>query len=85
MVVEPALPNRPPCWPVVADTPPNKPPPVCGVLVPLPAGCPKLNEDAVEPVAPPNRLPVAGAVVVVDWPEAALDAGVPNLKDMVGD
>jgi hypothetical protein len=37
--------------------------------------------DDVEPVAPPNRPPEAGAVDVVAWPEVALDAVVPNAKE----
>ena len=79
----PALPNKPPVWPVVAAAPPNRPPPAWGVLVPLAAGLEKENGEAVAPVAPPNRLPEAGAAVVVDWPEAALDAGVPNENDIL--
>jgi hypothetical protein len=55
------------------------------VLVPLAAGFEKENGDAVEPAVPPNSPPVAGAVDVVDWPDTALDAGVPNEKDMLGD
>ena len=51
------------------------------MLVPLPDGLANEKGDAVDP-APPNRPPVAGAVVVVGWPEAPLDAGVPNEKDI---
>lgn len=52
------------------------------MLVP-PAVVP-LNEkgEEVDPVVP-NSEPVAGAVVVVDCPEAALDAGVPKEKDIL--
>jgi hypothetical protein len=54
------------------------------VLVPPVAGFENEKGDAVEPAVPPNSPPVAGAVDVVDWPDAALDAGVPNEKDMLG-
>lgn len=83
VVVVPALPNKLPVWAVVAPAPPNKPPPAWGVLVPLAAGLVKENGDAVEPAAPPKRLPEAGAVEVVDCPDAALDAGVPKVKDIL--
>lgn len=41
------------------------------------------KDDGAEAVAPPNRPPEAGAVDVVAWPEVALDAGVPNVKDIL--
>jgi hypothetical protein len=43
----------------------------------------KENGDAVEPAAAPNNPPEAGAVDVVGCPEAALDAGVPKVKDIL--
>lgn len=52
---------------------------------PLPAGLESENGDAVEPAALPNRPPEAGAEVVFDCPDAALEAGVPNVKDIFDD
>jgi hypothetical protein len=53
------------------------------VLVPLAPVLGIEKDDGAEPVAPPNRPPEAGAVDVVDWPEVALDAGAPNVKDIL--
>ena len=76
--------NRPPAWPVAGVAPPpNRAPPVWGVLVPLAAGFGNEKGDPVEAAAPPKRPPAAGAVDVEGWPDAAPDAGVPKVKDMV--
>lgn len=77
----PALPNIPPAWAAGAAPPPNKPPPDWGVLVPLAAGLVNEKGDPVEPAAPPNKPPAAGAFDV-GCPGAPLD-GVPNEKDIL--
>jgi hypothetical protein len=77
VVLEAAPPKRPPDWLLVVP-PPNREPPVL-----VPAGFPNEN-DGVEEEVVPNRPPLAGAVVDVDWLEAPLDAGgVKEKEDIV--